>query len=201
MDYTQQFWLLAHQAWQWAIPNGLLDLAKALAAPVIAAAALRISRQQVRINERKLRLDMYDRRVKVYGAVKDIIRAFETEGTLSLKDVGAFQEQVAEADFLFDDPVLRYIRQVDENARRLFVDDYQYRRGYWETPPALIKADEIYDPHANIDAMQQWFREQPAIAKEVFKPYLSFEHTQPRGWFARFIAIMGRLLSPKRSRP
>ena len=180
MDYGQQVWVWAHQAWQWAVPNGLLDVLKALAAPIVAAAALRVSRQQVRINETKLRLDMYDRRAKVYGAVKELLSAFTTNGTLSTPDLIRFREQAVEADFLFGAKVQAYMFVLDQKARRLIIEVDKYERGAWKT-----RGEDPIDAYAEVDALQEWFIDQPAAAKLVFQPALSLEPAATHGWLKR----------------
>lgn len=182
MDYAQQVWGWAQQAWQWAVPNGLLDILKALAAPIVAAAALRVSRQQVRINETKLRLDLYDRRVKVYGAVKELVGAFLTNGTLTTANLANFREQTAEADFLFGDDVQAYLSKMDQRARQLIVEEAKYRRGVQRM------GAETEDAYAAVDALHGWFLEQPEAAKLVFKSSLSMESAAPRPWLRRLLS-------------
>lgn len=181
MDYAQQLWGWAQQAWQWAVPDGLLDILKALAAPIVAAAALRVSRQQVRINETKLRLDLYDRRVKVYGAVKELVGAFLTYGTLTTPNLVKFREQVAEADFLFGEDVQAYLSEIDQRARKLIVEEAKYQRG-------VQRGVETEDAYAAVDALHGWFLEQPEAAKLVFKSCLSMEPGRPRSWLTRLIS-------------
>lgn len=182
MEYGRQLWEWAHQAWLWAVPNsGMLDLLKALAAPIVAAAALRVSRQQVRINETKLRLDMYDRRVKVYGAVKDLLGAFLANGTLSTADLVKFREQIAEADFLFGEEIQDYLAEMDGQARRLIIEETKYRRH------AHAKSEQSERAYEAVDKLHLWFLDQPEAAKAMFKRSLSMESATPRGWLRRFI--------------
>lgn len=180
MDYGQQVWVWAHQAWQWAVPNGLLDVLKALAAPIVAAAALRVSRQQVRINEIKLRLDMYDRRAKVYGAVKELLNAFVSNGTLSTPDLMRFREQAVETDFLFGPKVQAYMFVLDQKVRRLIIEADKYERDAWKS-----EGKNPIDAYAELDALNEWFFNQPAAAKRVFQPALSLEPAAPHGWLKR----------------
>lgn len=183
MDYGQQVWGWVHQAWEWAVPNGLLDILKALAAPIVAYAALRVSRQQVRINESKLRLDMYDRRVKVYGAVKNLLGAFMTDGRLSTSDLMRFREQIVEADFLFGEEVQAYLTDMDLRVRRLIIEEEKYRRGTWKS-----SGIDPQDAYAKVDELHDWLFDQPTAAKLVFKPALSMEPAAPRGWLARLLS-------------
>jgi len=149
------------------VPPGLLELLKALAAPIIAVAALRVSRQQVRINENKLKLDLYDRRLKVYTAVKDLLAAFSTVGTLTQDQLAAFRNQVVEADFLFGEDVQRYIALVDGKARSLIIETYKYNR------PRRDDAESTTDPYEKVDELHDWFLDQHAEAKRVFRSFLS----------------------------
>ncbi|WP_282244863.1 hypothetical protein [Stenotrophomonas sp. PS02300] len=175
MDYLQPAIQAARAIWDWAIPNGLLDLLKALAAPIVAIAALRVSRQQVRINESKLRLDFYDRRLKVYGAVKDLIGAFMANATFTQDDLAEFREGTVEADFLFGKDVQEYIRQMDERIRGLIIEEHRYRQG--------VRGEDgkIAHSYEKIDELHDWILEQPSAAKAVFQPFLALEPKEEKG--------------------
>ncbi|MNV17955.1 hypothetical protein D3C71_1087620 [compost metagenome] len=149
------------------VTPGLLEVLKALAAPIIAVAALRVSRQQVRINENKLKLHLYDRRLKVYAAVKDLLTALSTVGTLRQAHLAAFRNQVVEADFLFGEDVQRYIALVDGKARSLIIETHKNNR------PRSDDAESITDPYERVDELHDWFLDQHAEAKRIFRSFLS----------------------------
>lgn len=163
-----QVWEHLQQFFSWAYP-ATLDLLKALAAPIVAYAALKVSRQQVRINETKLRLDLYDRRIDVYGAVKGLFEAFGEKGTIHQEDLAKYREGVVEADFLFGEDVTRYIAALDEGARRLIIETYKYEH----RRQAEAHTDE--HPYAKVDALHDWLLEQRQVAKDVFKRTLALE--------------------------
>jgi len=161
-----------------------VEVLKALAAPIVAYAALRVSRQQVRINESKLRLDMYDRRLKVYGAVKGMLNAFYTNGTLTQGDLDTYREQVVEVDFLFREEVQAYVRELDRNARQVIVENHRLDVSAGRSKNADVTTRN------RLDTLHRWLIEQPSNAKRIFQPSLSPEGVTKRGWLSRIYAVV-----------
>lgn len=186
-----EVWRAIDHAWQWLGTNWL-ELLKALAAPIIAIAALRVSRQQVEINASKLRLDLYDRRSEIYAAVKTLLREFWIEGTISQEEVDHFRQGTAQADFLFSDAVNHYIRQLERKAQRLVLVTAAHYRGAKQVPGRPPPAQEMQD-------LLDWFAAQDTVAKDMFKPFLRLEQPRPRSMAYRAAAFLG--FRPRRSRP
>lgn len=191
MEYALLAWSWICQGFAWLLSNWL-ELLKALAAPIIAGAALKVSRQQVRINESKLRLDLYDRRMDAYSAVKTFLGAFWINGNISQADLTEFRSGTVQVDFLFDDAVHSYVAELDSNARRLIVCYSAHRRGIRGTSQKKAAFDEI-------EELNNWFAVQPARAKQVFKPFLKLEPPPAESQLARIRRKLTR--QKKESRP
>ncbi|MEE9890874.1 MAG: hypothetical protein PBU96_16085 [Stenotrophomonas geniculata] len=186
-----EVWPVIGQAWQWLCTNWL-ELLKALAAPIIAAAALRVSRQQVEINASKLRLDLYDRRSEVYAAVKTLLGEFWAAATVDQEGLDRFRKGTVQVDFLFSDSVSAYIAQMDRKGQRLILSTAAHYRG-GENPPGRPT------PLQEMEDLQNWFAAQAPVAKDMFKPFLRLEQPRPRKWSHRIARSLG--LRPRRSRP
>ncbi|HDS1829515.1 TPA: hypothetical protein QEM92_000089 [Stenotrophomonas maltophilia] len=178
-------------AWRWLGTNWL-DLLKALAAPIIAVAALRVSRQQVEINASKLRLDLYDRRSEVYAAVKNLLGEFWADATVKPEGLDRFRKGTVQADFLFSDSVGIYLAQMDRKGQRLISCTAAHFRGDENRPGRPTYLQEM-------EHLQEWFAAQGPVAKDMFKPFLRLEQPRPRSWAHRIARSVG--FRPRRSRP
>lgn len=125
-----------------------LELAKALAAPIIAIGALWVSSIQAGIAKSKLSLDMYDRRLDVYEAVKQLYASAGEDSELTFVHLRDFRTGVADADFLFRQEVQDFLEWLDKQ-----VVDYikKKRRG------ELLKKLGT-DEHAAADAQLEVIR-------------------------------------------
>jgi hypothetical protein len=184
-------WPFISRAWQWLCTNWL-ELLKALAAPIIALAALRVSRQQVEINASKFRLDLYDRRSEVYAAVKILLGEFWADATVTPEGLDRFRKATVQADFLFNDSVSSYIAQMDRKGQRLIASTAAHYRGA-ENPPGRPS------PLQEMEDLQNWFSAQGPAAKAMFKPFLRLEPPRPQSWSQRLPRSLR--LRPRRSRP
>lgn len=89
-----------------------------VATPVVADAGVAIAYQQYQVNHRKIFMDQYDRRLRIYEAVKKLLSIIVSEGKVEIRDLLGFRQKVAEADFLFPPDVMAYL---DELYSRAFV--------------------------------------------------------------------------------
>lgn len=145
-----------------------LQILQGLMTPVIAGIAVYIAWQQWKANERKLVLDRYDRRLRVYQRVVEflglVLRDFKPEPHEVIK----FRGDTAEADFLFGPDISAYLDEVVKQALSSWQVHTEYR-DYTQTPPPG------YDHKKVVDEMHErsvWFTQQHEIAKAKFKKYL-----------------------------
>ena len=137
---------------------------------IIAAIVAYIAWQQWQLNRTKHRLDLYDRRLKIYREVKVLLNNVVRCGDVSSQELISFISNSSEADFLFEDEIKEYI-------------DALYKKG--ADLSALTKAcrhaaDHGSPPHFNYEESSKkiyeihlWYGEQFEIAHEKFLPYLS----------------------------
>ena len=74
---------------------------------------------QWRLARTKLRLDLFDRRYKVYDAAKKLLTLVLREAKLNLSDLTEFNIAVADAEFLFESDVLNYLKGLRKSAIHL----------------------------------------------------------------------------------
>lgn len=78
----------------------IASFSKEMLTPIIAVVATYIAYQQWKTNKQKLILDRYDRRLKVYEEVTQIIRLILRDSKASNEDLIKFRNAVTEVDFL-----------------------------------------------------------------------------------------------------
>ena len=93
----------------------VIEISKGLLTPVIAIVATYIAYQQWQTNRKKLNLERYDRRPRVYEEVRKILSIILRDANASTEDLLKFRTSVSEADFLFGPESSEYI---DQNYKR-----------------------------------------------------------------------------------
>jgi len=139
-----------------------------LLTPIVAVITTYIAWQQWKTNQRKVDLDRYDRRLKVYQETIKYIQQFNQDFKVQLPDLYSFYVATAEADFLFSPEIRAYIDEIYSRALKHHAAKSQYRDS--NQPPI-----ENYDHKAVCAAMEQqqeWFIDQPKHVLSKFKIYL-----------------------------
>ena len=146
----------------------LAQILQALLTPVIGIAVVYIAWQQWQANTRKLKLEMYDRRRRIYGEVVAFLSLVLRDFNPDDPAIIAFRRETAEADFLFGSDVTSYIDEVFKQALDIRVAHLERRDFTQETPPDYDHAKVV----AAIRDLKKWFARQHDIARGKFKPYL-----------------------------
>ena len=149
--------------------NRLLDPFAWLAA-LTAVLALWIAYQQYRTNRSKLRLDLYERRFRVFDAVRDLLATVGRDGAFELKDLQDFVAGTSEATFLFGADIVAYIEELRLKAADL-------RRVHRTLADTALPVGPERSQAATDDAeLIKWFTEQFEESKRRFAKYLDFRH-------------------------
>ena len=145
-----------------------LQIAQGLLTPLIAIVTAYIAWQQWNATKLKMRIERYERRLRVYQATHRFILEVVTTTKPEITQMFGFYSETAEADFIFPPQVRKYLDEVFSHANQLNLANTLYRP-LGDSPP------EGYD-HAEVCQSQifhkAWFNDQAPLAKEVFKPFL-----------------------------
>ncbi|HEY7977430.1 MAG TPA: hypothetical protein VID67_04490 [Rhizomicrobium sp.] len=148
--------------------SAMIEISKALLTPLIAIVTTYIAWQQWQTNRQKLKLDRYDRRLKVYEEVRKILSIILRDATASYENLLEFRTSVSEADFLFGPEISEYIDTVYRRGVKLQYWSKEYRDSTQTTPPG-------YDHKKVVEGMHEeltWLTQQFEPAKAKFKKYL-----------------------------
>ncbi len=149
----------------------IAEISKALLTPVVVIITVFIAYQQWKTNQQKLRLDIFDRRLKVYGEVKKILELISRDANVSREELSKFRNAVSEADFLFEKEIPLYINEIYERGLSLRRLNQKYK-DYTQTPP------DGYDHKKVCDEMNgdiEWLAYQFESVEEKFKKYLQIK--------------------------
>lgn len=151
--------------------DGFGEFSKAVLTLIIAALAVYIAWQQWRTNVQKLHLDLYAHRLRIYGEVKKFLGYMLGSPTGEFGEMFEFLRETSEADFLFGEDVRKYIEDICKHASDYGLCRIQYRDSTQSYPEDYNHAEVT----EGILREGLWFAEQPAIAREKFKPYLAMQ--------------------------
>lgn len=153
----------------------LVPILGPIATLAVGCAVAFIAWQQWQLARNKLRLDLFDRRYKVYDATRKFLAIFARDYTFTDSQLGEFAADTSEAEFLFGSDVVDYLAQIRTGAL-----DRRTRRERAHQEVLQMPADEQAHQHAKAaEAEQQmWLDEQITAMTKTFTPYLGFSRIQ-----------------------
>lgn len=155
-----------------------IQVLSALSAPVIGGAAIYIARQQWKtaelqreINEKRWKHERYERRLKIYREVREILILVVRSTHPDVKDLQAFRLATAEADFIYGDDVQKYIKEIFKKGVQLCSAKQEHRDATMAPHPPTCDHAAVVD---RMHTALEWFNAQLDYdyARELFRPYL-----------------------------
>jgi hypothetical protein len=153
-------------------------LIQPIALLVFAAIGVWIAARQMVIANDKLQMDKFDRlyakRVAVYEATRDILAKAFREVTEA--DIRSFGLMALDAQFLFDDEMFKYLRDVRFRVEAVKFADEKIAEAL---PQEQVEYSRIRTSHVD------WLREQgdgPSDFSHRFRPFLVHEFPKRRWW-------------------
>ncbi len=127
-----------------------------------------IAYQQWRVARNKLRMDLFDRRYKVYDATRLFLSVILRDATFKDSDLFSFYAGISDAEFLFRADVTDYLGQIRKRA----LDMRTHQKAYEH----LSVGDER-SRHVQAENDQLlWLSEQLTAMAKTFAPYLRLAH-------------------------
>lgn len=126
--------------------------------------ALYVGLMQWRTAHYRLALDMFEKRYKVYEAVKNIISAATLHGGVLPTDLNAFYDGIRSAEFLFDGDTRDFVMNIGQMAWRA-----KNARARRERSGQHPQTDELIDEEEHIS---RFLSEQDEALEDLFRPYL-----------------------------
>lgn len=146
----------------------LAEISKSLLTPLVAIVATYIAWQQWQTNRQKLKLDRYERRLRVYEEVVKILSIIVRDAKASTDDLLKFRASVSEDDFLFGPEIPEYINQIYKRGLNLWRWTEEYRDYTQPKPEGYDHKKVVEERHKELE----WLTDQFEPAKQKFKKYL-----------------------------
>ena len=104
----------------------VIAIFQGLLTPTIGAIATYIAWQQWQGNKLRLKLDRYERRLRVYQQVVKMLK-IGSNGKPEWSEIIDFSAQTAEGDFLFGPEIREYLNDIVTRATKLRSAQFEYR--------------------------------------------------------------------------
>jgi hypothetical protein len=127
-----------------------------------------IAWQQWQVAHAKLRLDLFDRRYKVYEATRQFLGCIMQAATFSDSQLFTFYAGTSDAQFLFDKEVVDYLKQIAHRAIDMRLQNKLFQR----LPDGEERSAKIEAEHQHL----LWLTHQITDMTLTFAPYLGFSN-------------------------
>jgi hypothetical protein len=130
------------------------------------------NREMAITNHNKLKLDLFDRRFRIYEAVKNLLDQITNDFNPKREVLDAFLHAIDEADFLFNQEIPAYLNDVRVYGSKLRLEwqELEQKRRIREDMDVKLR-----DEHGEIIKAVMKARED---LKNVFMPYLDFRNVE-----------------------
>ena len=143
---------------------------------IAALIALYIGLMQWRTAHYRLSFDLYEKRYKVYEAIKDLINKANANEEVIAEDLKAFYDGIRGAEFLFDGETRNFILKIGQMAwsaqmARAQLERHQERQLERPNQPFVDhpRADKLFEKE---EEMLDFLATQGQMLEEKFRPYL-----------------------------
>jgi len=138
----------------------------------LSVAVVVIAWQQWRVADNKLRLDLFDRRYKVYDATRKFLAVIMREATFADSQLFEFYAGTSDAEFLFGADVVDYLGQIRKRAVHMRTAQQLFE----PLPVGDERSRHVQAAHDDLS----WLSDQITAMTKVFTPYLGFANVRSR---------------------
>ncbi|MEX1107435.1 MAG: hypothetical protein WEC00_00860 [Dongiaceae bacterium] len=147
--------------------TSLVDWLAALLTPVIGVIAIYVAWQQWKLNKRRLKLDLFDKRCEVYKAVKELHSNIIVHGYASEEIIGKFQLTTIDCVFLLDQRLDVSMQSLTKKALELLSME--------EESKALLPGEERQQQIQVKHKRRREIMNSLDNAKKLFLPFLQID--------------------------
>jgi len=153
--------------------DGILKLIIGVAGINFAYQQWKINLQNAKINEDKLRLDLFDKRLSIYNSIMDLINIIVTSGGVTNEEISKFRYRTRETNFFFDKDIIDYVEEVYQSAVK-----FQSIEGKFQNMDSFIDGRQKEDMNELADRRtkaMEWFGDQFYQCRNIFEKYIGFK--------------------------
>lgn len=123
---------------------------------------------QWRLARNKLRLDLFDRRYKVFDATRNFASEILKTATFTNDQLFIFYAGTTDAEFLFGSDVVDYLTETRTRAVKM----RQLQKVYENLPLGEERTKAVNAEHNELI----WMNDQLTRMTKIYRPYLGFSH-------------------------
>jgi hypothetical protein len=127
----------------------------------------KISKAAFYIQRDKLRLDLFDRRYKVFRALQEVLTPFLAKANFTRNELFKFSNDSSDVGFLFGPDIENYINEMNQKILKLI----HLNERLENQPAGTEERTEITQEMADLEI---WFMDQIQNSKKIFRKYLHF---------------------------
>lgn len=147
--------------------KGIFDYLAGLLTPTIALMALWIAREQWIVQRYKAKFDLFERRMKIYENIREVLVHVLGDGSLKSVNMADFYMHVRHSKFLFDKKTRDYIEQIEEKVIELYKSNV-----FLYGDARLPVGDERTRVAENNSATVLWLAEQIKVFDDKFSSFM-----------------------------
>jgi len=140
----------------------------------LSVAVVVIAALQWRIADNKLRLDLFDRRYKVYDVTRKFLATILREANFTNSQLFEFYAGTSDAEFLFGADVTEHLEKIRKRAVHL----QTAQRIFEPLPVGDERSKHVQAAHDDLS----WLTDQITEITKTFAPYLGFANVRLRFW-------------------
>jgi hypothetical protein len=133
-----------------------------------------IAALQWRVADNKLRLDLFDRRYKVYDATRNFLSVILREANFTNPQLFEFYAGTSDAEFLFGAEVVKHLDEIRKRAIHL----QTAQKLYEPLPVGEQRSKHVQEAHDDL----LWLTNQITAISKTFAPYLGFTNVRLKVW-------------------
>ena len=135
--------------------------------PIIGVAVVYVAWQQYKTNRKKFRLDLYDRKLKVFEGLTTLLQHIVRQNTATGVQVQQYKMATLEAVFLFNEDIVNYLNEVKSKVHKL--------QSANKIIDAKLPAEKQTKASSEQSDLLDWFNIQLTKSTDKFREYMSFE--------------------------
>jgi hypothetical protein len=133
---------------------------------VVGLSVAYIAWQQWQLERSKLRLDLFDRRYKVFDATRKFLAVIVRDSRFEDSQLFEFEVGTSDAEFLFASDVVDYLAEIRRRAN----DMRTHQKVHAPMPEGDYCSRHVQAEHDQL----QWLGDQLTAMTKTFRPYLGF---------------------------
>jgi hypothetical protein len=143
--------------------SALLTPINAIMLVYIAYEQYRINKERLKLEDRRFKHELYERRLAVFRGLMEYMAAVERDACVRGPDLANLSRVTAEKEFLFDANLCDWLEELYRKSVRMWTN--ATRLDNKQSPPTGLERDRMIEENAKL---HEWLREQFAVARNKF---------------------------------